>query len=80
MMDKNGNYRFLPKQYRDFHNQKDLFKDIYYKTDYKNLDIPLPDKINWVQMHINTVDVFLYQMALRGYTLKKDSRFIKIKD
>ena len=75
MYDNNGEYRFLPKQFRDFHEQKALFKDIYVKTDYENLEINDFHKIGWTTMHINTIDVFLFQMALKGYTLQRDKRF-----
>lgn len=77
MYDRDNNYAFLPKKFRDFHQQKDLFKDIYKVVDYDNRDIDQSYKINWIQMHTNVVDVFLFQMAKRGYVLKKDTRFME---
>ncbi len=69
--DYNENYSFLPLQYRDFHNQKDLFKKLY-TDDKKFLNKIEEDKrISWTVLHVNTTDIFLYQMALRGYSLKK---------
>jgi len=73
--DNNDNYRFLPKIFRDFHDQKDLFKDIYKVIDWGEIDRPEHYNIPWTVMHVNCIDVFLFQMALRGYTLQKDDRF-----
>ena len=77
--DKNNNYRFLPKEFRDWHNQKELVKDIYKEVDYQNLEMDDHYKIGTPTFHINMVDIFLYQMALRGYTLQSDKRFIQDK-
>lgn len=76
MYDKNNNYKFLPKEFRDFHNQKDLVRDIYKQVDYPKLEMDDYYKIGSVTFHINMVDIFLYQMALRGYTLQRDKRFV----
>lgn len=73
MYDANDNYRFLPKIFRDWHDQKRLFKDIYNEVDLSKRSEHY--NITWTQMHTNTIDVFLYQMAMRGYTLQKDDRF-----
>jgi hypothetical protein len=59
--------RYMPKEFRDFHDQKDLFKLIFTR-------IRKPEEIkhiSWVDAHIYTVDVFLWFMAKRGYTLQK---------
>ena len=75
--DKNGEYKFLPKKFRDFHKQKDLFKSIYSEVNYdKKFEGAEYYKITWTALHINVIDVFLYQMALRGYTLQKNNRFL----
>lgn len=68
MYDNNDEYRFLPKIYRNFHDQKDLFKDLYNNGDFSLLK---EEKISWVHLHINCVDIFLWQMAKHGYILKK---------
>ncbi len=74
--DNKGNYRFLPKNFRDFDDQEDLFKSIYKETDYKNREVKDYYKVPYPVLHTNVVDVFLFQMALRGYTLQRDDRFI----
>jgi len=78
IIDRGGNYRFLPKELRDFHAQKELVKKIYEDTDYENMPLDNFYKIGWTQFHVNMIDVFLYNMALRGYALKKDDRFKEI--
>lgn len=62
---KSGAY--LPPPMRDFHDQKDVFKALYDT-------IVIPDQlkhISWVDAHIFTVDIFLWWMARRGYTLQR---------
>ena len=78
ILDNEGNYRFLPKRIRDFHDQKELFKAIYADTDYNNIKFDSFYKIGWTQMMVNIMDVFLYNMALRGFTLQRDDRFKEI--
>lgn len=59
--------KYMPPEFRDFHDQKDLFKLIFSK-----IQIPKEiDHMSWVDAHIYTVDVFLWFMAKRGYTLQK---------
>ena len=65
----NGDYKFLPLEFRDFHHQKDLFKEIFQQYDYHN-KIEESLQIPWTVFHVNVTDIFLYQMALRGYSLK----------
>lgn len=62
---KSGAY--LPPMMRDFHDQKDVFKALY-----DTIVIPEQLKhISWVDAHIFTIDIFLWWMARRGYTLQK---------
>ena len=73
MNDENAPY--LPEFMRDFHDQKDLFKEI----DYVFHDPDRDEKhgaqaVNWVNAHCYTVDRFLYYMATRGYTLQKSRK------
>jgi len=72
MKDKHGDYRFLPKKFRDFHDQKDLFKTMDFIQANKNRYV---ENIDWVSAHNFCTDYFLYYMARIGYTLQKDERF-----
>jgi len=59
--------KYLPVEFRDFHDQKDLFKVMGSRMN-------LPNGMSWVDAHVFIVDYFLWFMAARGYTLQK-SRF-----
>jgi hypothetical protein len=62
---KSGAY--LPPPMRDFHDQKDVFKALYDT-------IRMPERlqhISWVDAQIFTIDIFLWWMARRGYTLQR---------
>lgn len=58
---------YLPEFMRDFHDQKDLFKAIHELVS-KNEGT---QRINWIDAQIYTIDVFLWFMARRGYTLQR---------
>ncbi len=58
---------YLPRPLRDFHDQKDAFKAIHEIVSGNDGT----KQITWVQAHIYVIDVFLWFMALRGYTLQK---------
>ena len=64
---KSGKY--LPRILRDFHDQKDLFKAMH--------QIVAVDKheyckdVGWVQGQCYVIDIFLWFMARRGYTLQR---------
>lgn len=58
----------LPKFMRDFHDQKDLFKTIHETFEIKpggENDVPWATGMEYV------IDVFLWFMALHGYTLQR---------
>lgn len=63
-----GNY--LPRFMRDFHAQKRLFKAIHshYATRFKESDL---SGLNWIMAHIYVIDLFLWFMALHGYTMQR---------
>jgi len=81
--DRNGNYAYLPTDLRDFHNQKGLFKELmpyfdnWLEENKASISIQqLKDKnITWVDLHILMTDFLLYQMAQKGYVLRKSSKF-----
>lgn len=59
---------YLPKNIRDFHDQKNLFKSMHFlQQDNEGAD----KNPSWVQGHIYIIDYFLWFMASRGYTLQK---------
>jgi hypothetical protein len=58
---------YLPPFLRDFHDQKDLFKAIHWRTSTNEST----QALTWVQAHCYVIDVFLWWMAARGYTLQK---------
>jgi hypothetical protein len=64
---KSGKY--LPPVMRDFHDQKDLFKAIHQTIDVEGHNYA--KSVDWVTGHCYVVDIFLWYMARRGYTLQK---------
>lgn len=58
---------YLPEFMRDFHDQKDVFKAIHELVN----EHDGTKAINWRDAHIYTIDVFLWFMARRGYTLQR---------
>ena len=67
---------YMPPRFRDFHDQKELFKFIHSKV--KTGDHL--SHISWIDAHIYVIDVFLYFMARRGYTLQKSRHKIDFID
>lgn len=65
-----SNLDYLPDFMKDFHDQKDLFKSIF--DQYRNGNAKeLLERVNWVDAHCFTIDVFLWWMAENGYKLQK---------
>lgn len=72
---KSGKY--LPPFLRDFHDQKDVFKAIHTLVN----DNEGTKRVHWVDGQIYVIDVFLWFMARRGWTLqrsRKDVEFIDL--
>lgn len=68
--------RYLPAPLRDFHDQKDTFKaihEIYCENESAK-------EINWRQAHCYVIDMFLWFMARRGYTLQKTRTKLEFRD
>jgi hypothetical protein len=59
--------QYLPPELRDFHDQKDLFKAVHEIISENDGT----KAITWRDAHIYTIDVFLWFMARRGYTLQR---------
>lgn len=71
--------KHLPRILRDFHDQKDVFKTIH-----STVELPKElANLSWVAAHIYVIDIFLWFMAKRGYTLQKSRanvEFVNIND
>jgi hypothetical protein len=69
---------YLPPPLRDFHDQKDVFKAMHaiIKEDPAAL-IKRPD---WVAGQCYVIDVFLWFMARRGYTLQRTRKKLPFRD
>lgn len=78
---KSGEY--LPEFMRDFHDQKDLFKALQEVVDRRNEadgQLSYTAEISWVSAHVYTVDVFLWCLARRGYTLQRSRKRVLFDD
>lgn len=64
--------RYLPKAFRDFHDQKDLFKTIHMTTAVEKNEYA--KDISFVAGQCYVIDIFLWFMARHGYTLQRVRR------
>lgn len=62
------NRQYLPPILRSFDTQKDLFKCIHSTMDVKR---SVQNPPNWIDAQCYVIDVFLWYMAKRGYTLQR---------
>jgi hypothetical protein len=67
---KSGEY--LPKPLRDFHAQKDVFKAIHQTINVSGHEYA--KSVDWVSGQCYVIDIFLWWMARRGYTLQRTRR------
>ncbi len=73
---KSGGY--LPPVMRDFHFQKELFRAIEDRVSpHPQATVKSP---TWVEAHVYVVEVFLWFMARRGYTLQKTRKDLAFQD
>lgn len=63
---KSGAY--LPKPLRDFHDAKEVFKTMHATISPDNESIK---PVNWVHGQCYVIDIFLWFMARRGWTLQR---------
>ena len=73
---KSGEY--LPDVLRDFHDQKNTFKAIHHLVQVQGIHGSAP--VDWVSGHCYVIDVFLWWMAKRGYTLQRSRKKIDFSD
>lgn len=69
---------YIPSEFRDFHELKDLFKAIGPRD--LSTHPQIPDEINFRRGMIYVVDHFLHFMAIHGYELRKVEDGIPRKD
>jgi hypothetical protein len=73
--------RYLPAFMRDFHDQKDVFKAIHEIIRVE--DHGYAKDISWGAGQCYVIDIFLWWMARRGYTLQRsrvDLPFVSLPD
>ena len=69
---------YLPRIMRDFHDQKDLFKTIHDTVEVEKHDYA--KDISCVSGQCYVIDIFLWYMAKRGYTLQRSRMQLPFRD
>lgn len=70
--------KYLPPFLRDFHDQKDLFKNVHTFVDVKGHEYC--KDIDWVAGHCYVIDIFLWYMARKGYTLQRSRQRLEFEN
>ena len=65
---------YMPPEFRDFHNQKDLFKAMHNTIHNAN------ENGNPRDGHVYVVDTFLWYMARCGWTLQRCRKSVPFRD
>lgn len=73
---KSGAY--LPPPLRDFHDTKDVFKAMHEIIDVQGHEYAR--SVDWVAGQCYVVDIFLWFMARRGYTLQRCRAQVEFRD
>lgn len=73
---KSGAY--LPKPLRDFHDAKDVFKTVHTKIDLSKNEYC--KDITWTSAQVYVIDIFLWFMAKRGWTLQRSRSKLEFLD
>jgi hypothetical protein len=73
---KSGAY--LPPPLRDFHAQKDTFKAIHSIINVAGH--PYAKPVDWIVGQCYVIDIFLWFMAKRGYTLQRSRARLPFRD
>lgn len=69
--------KYLPKPLRDFHDAKEVFKTIHATISSDNESIK---PVNWVNGQCYVIDIFLWFMAARGWTMQRSRAKVEFKD
>jgi hypothetical protein len=70
--------KYLPEPLRDFHDQKDVFKAIHESIYVEGHEYA--KSVDWVAGQCYVIDIFLWWMAKRGYTLQRTRRRDEFRD
>lgn len=70
--------KYLPPPLRDFHDMKDTFKALHETVSVKDNDYC--KAIGWVAGQCYVIDIFLWWMALHGYTLQRSRKALPFYD
>lgn len=70
--------RYLPPFLRDFHDQKDAFKAMHHVIDVEKHEYA--KDVSWVVGQCYVIDIFLWFMAKRGYTLQRSRQRLPFRD
>lgn len=71
--------KHLPSFLRDFHNQKDVCKTLWCCMDKSSFPKEI-QTLGWVNFHIIIIDIFLWWMAKRGWTLQRSRQKVEFLD
>lgn len=69
---------YLPPPLRDFHDQKDVFKAMHEIIDVDEHEYA--KSVNWRDGQCYVIDIFLWFMARRGYTLQRSRKRLPFRD
>ncbi len=69
---------YLPPFMRDFHDQKEVFKTIHETVDTGKHEYTRG--VSWVTGHCYVIDIFLWFMAKRGWTLQRSRTQVEFRD
>ncbi len=70
--------QYLPPPLRDFHDQKEVFKAMHQIINVDGHEYART--VNWVTGQCYVIDIFLWFMARRGYTLQRSRAKVPFRD
>jgi len=70
--------QYLPEGLRDFHDQKDVFKAMHDIINVQGHEYAR--SVDWVTGQCYVIDIFLWFMARRGYTLQRSRAKVPFRD
>lgn len=71
--------KHLPPFLRDFHSQKDVFKTLWCNMDLSGFSKEIR-ALGWIDFHVLIIDIFLWWMAKRGWTLQRSRQKVEFLD